>query len=339
MKKLFAMMIMLCALFSTGCSADKTAPTINLVQKSVVVPDSKYDPPENILSVEDDVDGNLKYSKEKDNVAGKYTIERRNVCDYGYTAVVTATDKAGNTATKKFSVAYDDLIDDVIKKSNLNPTDTDGTENSNHNSVAHSNEENSTIKESTANYNSGTSEETSDKTPALLEEKKKQLDTPYVRSEVFQGVLYVSWPAVDNADYYLVSLDGGTPKEIKITSSSYEADELGGRESSNHTITVQACKYYHSEFVNSEAVSINIQFEPQLKTVSVMYFQGESTYVDSGNPTVDVYVGMDYTYQELDSMAGGFAVTSQRTLNNPTGIVHIYDTTTSVQIYLNEQQH
>lgn len=335
MKKIFSL-ILLCALLSTGCSTDKTPPTIELLQKDVIATDSNYDPTENVLSVEDDVDGILKYTGGKGNVAGKYTIERRNANDHGYTAVVNATDKAGNTATKKFSVTYDDLIDDVIKNSNLNPTDTDGTENSNHNSVAHSNEENSTIKEGTANYNNDTSEETSNQTPALIEEKKKQLDTPYVRSQISQGVLYVSWPAVDNADYYLVSLDGGTPKEIKITSSSYGADELGAREPSNHTITVQACKYYHSEFVDSEASSINIQFEPQLITVPVMYIEGESTYVDSGNPTVDVYVGTDYTYQELDTMAGGFAAASQRTLQDPTGTIHIYYTTSSIQIFLNE---
>ena len=335
MKKTFSL-ILLCALLSTGCNTDKTPPTIELLQKDVIATDSNYDPTENVLSVEDDVDGILKYTEGKGNVAGKYTIERRNANDHGYTAVVNATDKAGNTATKKFSVVYDDLIDDVIKGSTLNPTDTDGIENSNHNSVAPSNEADSTIKESTANYNSGPSQETSNQAPALIEEKKKQLDTPYLRSDISDGLLHVSWPAVDNADYYLVSLDGGTPKEIKITDTSYEADELGGRGPSNHTITVQACKYYHSEFVNSEVASISIHFEPQLKTVSVMYIQGGSTYVDSGNPTVDVYVGTDYTYQELDTMAGGFAAASQRTLQDPTGTIHIYYTTSSIQIFLNE---
>ena len=159
------------------------------MQKDVIATDSNYDPTENVLSVEDDVDGILKYTEGKGNVAGKYTIERRNANDHGYTAVVNATDKAGNTATKKFSVVYDDLIDDVIKGSTLNPTDTDGIENSNHNSVAPSNEADSTIKESTANYNSGPSQETSNQAPALIEEKKKQLDTPYVRSDISDGLL------------------------------------------------------------------------------------------------------------------------------------------------------
>lgn len=94
----------------------------------------------------------------------------------------------------------------------------------------------------------------------------------------------------------------------------------------------------NSTYTESEEDNGVVQYEPQLKTIPVMYIQGESTYVDSGNPTVDVYVGMDYTYQDLDSMAGGFAAASQRTLQDPTGTVHIYDTTTSIQIYLNEQE-
>lgn len=325
MKKPFSMIILTCILLSTGCSVDKTPPTIELLQKDVIATDTNYDPTENVLTVEDDVDGDLKYSKSKGNIAGKYTIERRNISDYGYTAVVSATDKAGNTTEKKFSVIYANFVDKMEEGLNLNSPEPESADDGK-----------DVIKEQPTNYDVGSPEERNNPPSSQLKENVKQLDTPYARSEISDGLLYVSWPAVDNADYYLVSLDGCAPKEIKVTSYSYEAAELGGREPSNHTITVQACKYYHSEFVNSEVTSISIQFEPQLKTIPVMYLLGESTYIDSGNHTVDAYVGTDYTYQELDTMAGGFAATSQRTLQDPTGTVHIYHTTSSIQIHLNE---
>ena len=325
MKKPFSMIILTCILLSTGCSVDKTPPTIELLQKDVIATDTNYDPTENVLTVEDDVDGDLKYSKSKGNIAGKYTIERRNISDYGYTAVVSATDKAGNNTEKKFSVIYANFVDKMEEGLNLNSPEPESADDGK-----------DVIKEQPTNYDVGSPEERNNPPSSQLKENVKQLDTPYARSEISDGLLYVSWPAVDNADYYLVSLDGGAPKEIKVTSYSYEAAELGGREPSNHTITVQACKYYHSEFVDSEVASISVQFEPQLKTISVMYFLGEYTYIDSGNHTVDVYVGTDYTYHELDTMAGGFAAASQRTLQDPAGTVHIYNTTLSIQIYLNE---
>ena len=167
--------------------------------------------------------------------------------------------------------------------------------------------------------------------------KKVQLTTPTgITASTDAKGWTIQWGAVDHADYYEISLDGSQPQRANTNSYIYDTSQIISV--GNHTITIKAFSV-NSTYTESEEGSGVVQYEPQLKTIPVMYIQGESTYVDSGNPTVDVYVGMDYTYQELDSMAGGFAVTSQRTLNNPTGIVHIYDTTTSVQIYLNEQQH
>ena len=166
--------------------------------------------------------------------------------------------------------------------------------------------------------------------------KKVQLTTPTgITASTDAKGWTIQWGAVDHADYYEISLDGSQPQRANTNSYIYDTSQIISV--GKHTITIKAFSV-NSTYTESEEGSGVVQYEPQLKTIPVMYIQGESTYVDSGNPTVDVYVGMDYTYQDLDSMAGGFAAASQRTLQDPTGTVHIYDTTTSVQIYLNEQQ-
>ena len=166
--------------------------------------------------------------------------------------------------------------------------------------------------------------------------KKVQLTTPTgITASTDAKGWTIQWGAVDHADYYEISLDGSQPQRANTNSYIYDTSQLISV--GNHTITIKAFSV-NSTYTESEEGSGVVQYEPQLKTIPVMYIQGESTYVDSGNPTVDVYVGMDYTYQDLDSMAGGFAAASQRTLQDPTGTVHIYDTTTSIQIYLNEQE-
>ena len=166
------------------------------------------------------------------------------------------------------------------------------------------------------------------------EAKKVQLTTPSgITASTDAKGWTIQWGAVDHADYYEISLDGSQPQRANTNSYVYDSSQIISV--GNHTITIKAFSV-NSTYTESEEGSGVVQYEPQLKTIPVMYIQGESTYVDSGNPTVDVYVGMDYTYQDLDSMAGGFATAAKRTLKDPTGTVHIYDSTTSIQIYLNE---
>ena len=168
------------------------------------------------------------------------------------------------------------------------------------------------------------------------EAKKIQLTTPSgITASTDAKGWTIQWAAVDHADYYEISLDGSQPQRANTNSYIYDTSQIISV--GNHTITIKAFSV-NSTYTESEEGSGVVQYEPQLKTIPVMYIQGESTYVDSGNPTVDVYVGMDYTYQDLDSMAGGFAAASQRELSDPTGTVHIYDTTTSIQIYLKQQE-
>ncbi|MGM9942376.1 MAG: helix-turn-helix domain-containing protein [Bulleidia sp.] len=166
------------------------------------------------------------------------------------------------------------------------------------------------------------------------EAKKIQLTTPSgITASTDSKGWTIQWAAVDHADYYEISLDGNAPQRANINSFIYDTSQIISV--GNHTISIKAFSV-NSTYTESEEGTGVVQYEPQMKTIPIMYIQGESTYVDAGNPTVDVYVGMDYTYQDLDNMAGGFATAAEKTLTDPTGTVHIYDTTTSIQIYLNE---
>lgn len=166
------------------------------------------------------------------------------------------------------------------------------------------------------------------------EAKKIQLTTPSgITASTDNKGWTIQWSAVDHADYYEISLDGSQPQRANVNSFIYDTSQIISV--GNHTITIRAFSV-NSTYTESEEGTGVVQYEPQMKTIPIMYIQGESTYVDAGSPTVDVYVGMDYTYQDLDNMAGGFATAAEKTLRDPSGTVHIYDTTTSIQIYLNE---
>ena len=334
MKKILSAMLSGLLFLSTGCSKDKLPPTIELLQKEAIVKDSNYDPTENILSVKDDVDGKLEYDKGNGEVKGKYTIERRNINDYGYTAVVNATDNAGNTSTAKFSVEYDDFINDVTKNQDENSPKEISNESDEPSETIESTEQG--IQQSgTVSVQPVTPEQPSSQ-PAPVEEKKKQLDTPGgITASTDAKGWTIQWVAVDQADYYEISLDGSLPQRANTNYYIYDSSQIISV--GNHTLTIKAFSV-NSTYTESEEGSGLVQYEPLLKTIPVMYILGENQFVECGNPIVEVYVGMDYTYQELDSMAGGFAAAAQKTLKNPTGTVHIYDSTTFIQIYLNEQE-
>ena len=172
------------------------------------------------------------------------------------------------------------------------------------------------------------------------EAKKVQLTTPGgITASTDAKGWTIQWAAVDHADYYEISLDGSQPQRANTNSYVYDSTQIISI--GNHTITIKAFSV-NSTYTESEEGSGVVQYEPQLKTVTVIYTQNipdepnRQQFV--GESTAKVYVGMDYTYQDLDSMAGGFAAASQKTLKDPTGTVHIDDSTSSIQIYLNEQE-
>lgn len=166
------------------------------------------------------------------------------------------------------------------------------------------------------------------------EAKKVQLATPSgITASTGANGWTIQWGEVDHADYYEISLDGSDPQRANTNSYVFDSSQIISV--GNHNISIKAYSV-NSTYTESEEGTGVVQYEPQEKTIPVMYIQGESTYVEAGNPTVDVYVGMDYTYRDLDAKAGGFAAAAQKTLKDPDGTVHIYDSTTSIQIYLND---
>lgn len=166
------------------------------------------------------------------------------------------------------------------------------------------------------------------------EAKKVQLTTPSgITASTGANGWTIQWSEVDHADYYEISLDGGEPMRANINSYVFDSSQIITM--GDHTITIKAYSV-NSTYTESEEGTGVVQYVPQEKNVAVMYIQGENTYVESGNLSVDVYVGMDYTYRDLDAKAGGFAAAAGKTLKDPDGTVHIYDSTSSIQIYLND---
>lgn len=166
------------------------------------------------------------------------------------------------------------------------------------------------------------------------EAKKVQLTTPSgITASTGANGWTIQWSEVDHADYYEISLDGGDPMRANINSYVFDSSQIISM--GDHTITIKAYSV-NSTYTESEEGTGVVQYVPQEKNVAVMYIQGENTYVESGNLSVDVYVGMDYTYRDLDAKAGGFAAAAGKTLKDPDGTVHIYDSTSSIQIYLND---
>ena len=118
--KLMAVATTVC-LFASGCgsnaavssdvplksnSDDATVPMVTFGKMSMTIsPDKDFDPRENIVSVKDDVDGDLEYVEGSGSKSGKYTVECDDMTKVGYHAVtVTATDNSGNKAVRYYHV-------------------------------------------------------------------------------------------------------------------------------------------------------------------------------------------------------------------------------------------
>lgn len=89
-------------------ATDKKSPEIKFVAETVTVETgAKYTPASNIESVTDDVDGKLTQVKQKSAGAAYYLVDdsKLDTTKAGeYSVTVTASDKAGNVATKSFKV-------------------------------------------------------------------------------------------------------------------------------------------------------------------------------------------------------------------------------------------
>lgn len=161
--------------------------------------------------------------------------------------------------------------------------------------------------------------------------KTVQLGTPSgITAKTTNNGWEINWTPVDHADYYMITLDGN-PLQDQITSASYTFDSSNTITVGNHTITVKAYSN-NTTYTESEAGSGTVQYQPATKKVSITYVKGDSEF--SGTSEANVAIGLDYSFADLDRLAGGYAGQQGYTLSDPTGKTHIDDSTTSVVIYV-----
>ena len=145
----------------TVTNTDEVAPVIKLNKDTVEITEGdKYDPSENIKSVKDDFDGDIqKVDKKPDETGTSYYIidsSKLNTSKAGeYKVKVTAVDKAGNEATKKFTVKVKAKKEDN-SSSNNNSNNGNSTSNKNNStSGSKSNTSSSSKNNGTSNSNKG----------------------------------------------------------------------------------------------------------------------------------------------------------------------------------------
>ena len=166
----------------TVTNTDKVAPVIKLNKDTVEITEGDaYDPSENIKSVKDDFDGNItKADKKPDEAGTAYYLIDSSMLDTSkageYKIKVTAADKAGNEATKEFTVKVKAKKEDNSSSNNNNSgnsSSTSGKSNSTSggkNNTGSSSKNNGTSNSnkgntSSGNNNSGTSGSSSNNKP------------------------------------------------------------------------------------------------------------------------------------------------------------------------------
>ena len=166
----------------TVTNTDEVAPVIKLNKDTVEITEGDaYDPRENIKSVKDDFDGNItKADKKPDEAGAAYYLIDSSKLDTSkageYKVKVTAADKAGNEATKEFTVKVKAKKEDNSSSNNNNSSNSSSTSgksnstsggknntgsSSKNNGVSNSNKGNT----SSGNNNSGTSGSSSNNKP------------------------------------------------------------------------------------------------------------------------------------------------------------------------------
>lgn len=146
----------------TVTNTDEVAPVIKLNKDTVEITEGDaYDPSGNIKSVKDDFDGNITKADKKPDEAGTayYLIDssKLDTSKAGeYKVKVTAADKAGNEATKEFTVKVK-----AKKEDNSSSSKNNTGSSSKKNGTSNSNKGNT----SSGNNNSGTSGSSSNNKP------------------------------------------------------------------------------------------------------------------------------------------------------------------------------
>ena len=148
----------------TVTNTDEVAPVIKLNKDTVEITEGDaYDPSGNIKSVKDDFDGNITKADKKPDEAGTayYLIDssKLDTSKAGeYKVKVTAADKAGNEATKEFTVK--------VKAKKEDKSSSSGSTNSNSESGKNNSTSGSKNNKGSSSKNNGTSNSNKGNTPS-----------------------------------------------------------------------------------------------------------------------------------------------------------------------------
>lgn len=248
----------------TVTNTDEVAPVIKLNKDTVEITEGDaYDPSGNIKSVKDDFDGNITKADKKPDEAGTayYLIDssKLDTSKAGeYKVKVTAADKAGNEATKEFTVKVKAKKEDNSSSSKNNSTS--GSKNntgssSKNNGTSNSNKGNT----SSGNNNSGTSGSSSNNKP---QQNCSQVKTKDAWDE--QVLVSAAWdetvtdqPAWDES--YVVCTCGAKfsrNSEWLVHMNEY----LFTQEENNH-------KNSHVESIHHDAITHNVHHDAVYNTV------------------------------------------------------------------------
>lgn len=258
----------------TVTNTDEVAPVIKLNKDTVEITEGDtYDPSGNIKSVKDDFDGNITKADKKPDEAGTayYLIDssKLDTSKAGeYKVKVTAADKAGNEATKEFTVKVKAKKEDKSSSSgSTNSNSESGKNNStsgSKNNTGSSSKNNGTSNSnkgntSSGNNNSGTSGSSSNNKP---QQNCSQVKTKDAWDE--QVLVSAAWdetvidqPAWDES--YVVCTCGA-----KFSSNSewlvHMNEYLFTQEENNH-------KNSHVESIHHDAITHNVHHDAVYNTV------------------------------------------------------------------------
>ena len=256
----------------TVTNTDEVAPVIKLNKDTVEITEGDaYDPRENIKSVKDGFDGNITKADKKPDEAGTayYLIDfsKLDTSKAGeYKVKVTAADKAGNEATKEFTVKVKAKKEDNSSSNNNNSgnssstsgksNSTSGSKNNTGGSSKNNGVSNSNKGNTSSGNNSGTSGSSSNNKPqqnckTIHHDATGHNETVWVQDTAAWDETVIDQPAWDES--YVVCTCGA-----KFSSNSewlvHMNEYLNTQEENNH-------KNSHVESIHHDAITHNVHHD------------------------------------------------------------------------------
>jgi len=256
----------------TVTNTDEVAPVIKLNKDTVEITEGDaYDPSENIKSVKDGFDGNITKADKKPDEAGTayYLIDfsKLDTSKAGeYKVKVTAADKAGNEATKEFTVKVKAKKEDNSSSNNSNSgnssstsgksNSTSGSKNNTGGSSKNNGVSNSNKGNTSSGNNSGTSGSSSNNKPqqnckTIHHDATGHNETVWVQDTAAWDETVIDQPAWDES--YVVCTCGA-----KFSSNSewlvHMNEYLNTQEENNH-------KNSHVESIHHDAITHNVHHD------------------------------------------------------------------------------